>query len=52
MFGFGRYLYGSYLSFTDYSLVRETHWVGLANYRYIFGNDMFLTGLKTRSYFY
>lgn len=46
MFGFWPVLYGSYLSFTDYSLVRETHWVGAANYRYIFANDMFLTGLK------
>ena len=46
LFGFWPVLYGSYLSFTDYSLVRETHFVGLANYRYIFANDMFLTGLK------
>ena len=46
LFGFWPVLYGSYLSFTDYSLVRETHFVGFANYRYIFANDMFLTGLK------
>ncbi|MBC3883005.1 sugar ABC transporter permease [Undibacterium sp. LX40W] len=46
LFGFWPVLYGSYLSFTDYSLVRETHFVGVANYRYIFANDMFLTGLK------
>lgn len=46
LFGFWPVLYGSYLSFTDYSLVRETHWRGLANYIYIFNNDMFLTGLK------
>jgi putative chitobiose transport system permease protein len=46
LFGFWPVLYGSYLSFTDYSLVRDTHFVGFANYRYIFANDMFLTGLK------
>jgi putative chitobiose transport system permease protein len=39
-------LFGSYLTMTDFSLVRPTHWVGLDNYRYIFNNDMFLTGLK------
>lgn len=38
--------YGSLLAFTDYSLVRETSWVGLDNFRYIFDNEMFVTGLK------
>ena len=38
--------YGSLLAFTDYSLIRDTHWVGLENFRYIFENEMFVTGLK------
>ena len=46
VFSFWPVLFGSYLTFTDFSLVRPTHWVGLDNFRYIFGNDMFLTGLK------
>ncbi|HTD02438.1 sugar ABC transporter permease [Undibacterium sp.] len=45
-FSFWPVLFGSYLTFTDFSLVRPTHWVGLDNFRYIFENDMFLTGLK------
>lgn len=39
-------LCGTVLAFTDYSLVRETHWVGLDNFRYIFRNDMFVAGLR------
>lgn len=46
MFSFWPVMYGSYLSFTDFSLIREVHWVGFANYRALFANDMFLTGLK------
>lgn len=46
MFSFWPVIYGSYLTFTDFSLVRPVHWVGLDNFRYIFENDMFLTGLK------
>jgi putative chitobiose transport system permease protein len=38
--------FGSFLAFTDFSLVKPLHWVGLANFRYIFDNDMFLTGMK------
>lgn len=38
--------FGSYLAFTDYSLIRPTSWVGLDNFRYIFDNEMFVTGLK------
>lgn len=38
--------YGSVLAFTDYSLIRETRFVGLANFRYIFNNEMFVTGLQ------
>ncbi|TWI65316.1 putative chitobiose transport system permease protein [Pseudoduganella lurida] len=45
VFSFWPVGYGSYLAFTDYSLIRETHWVGLDNFRYIFGNEMFVSGL-------
>ena len=38
--------YGSVLAFTDYSLIRETRFVGLDNFRYIFNNEMFVSGLK------
>jgi len=38
--------FGAYLSFTDYSIVKPSTWVGLDNYREIFDNDMFVTGLK------
>ena len=46
LFSFWPVLFGSYLTMTDFSLVRPSHWVGLDNYLYIFNNDMFLTGLK------
>ena len=46
VFSFWPVAYGSYLAFTDYSLVRPTSWVGLDNFRYIFDNEMFVTGLK------
>jgi putative chitobiose transport system permease protein len=45
VFSFWPVSYGSYLAFTDYSLIRETHWVGLDNFRYIFDNEMFVSGL-------
>lgn len=46
VFAFWPVLFGSVLAFTDFSLVRETRWVGLDNFRYIFDNEMFVTGLK------
>jgi putative chitobiose transport system permease protein len=46
VFSFWPVGYGSYLAFTDYSLIRPTHWVGLDNFRYIFENEMFITGLR------
>ncbi|MYM32205.1 ABC transporter permease subunit [Duganella sp. CY15W] len=46
VFSFWPVAFGSLLAFTDYSLIRETHWVGLDNFRYIFDNEMFTTGLK------
>jgi putative chitobiose transport system permease protein len=46
VFSFWPVAYGSWLAFTDYSLVRPAHWVGLDNFRYIFDNEMFVTGLK------
>lgn len=45
VFSFWPVGFGSYLAFTDYSLIRPTHWVGLDNFRYIFANEMFVTGL-------
>jgi putative chitobiose transport system permease protein len=38
--------FGSFLAFTDFSLVKPMHWVGLDNFRTIFDNEMFLTGIK------
>ncbi|WP_332854660.1 carbohydrate ABC transporter permease [Duganella sp. S19_KUP01_CR8] len=46
VFSFWPVAFGSVLAFTDYSLIRDTHWVGLDNFRYIFDNEMFVTGLK------
>jgi putative chitobiose transport system permease protein len=46
VFAFWPVLFGSVLAFTDFSLVRPTHWVSLDNFRYIFNNEMFVTGLK------
>ena len=46
IFAFWPVLFGSVLAFTDFSLVRPTHWVGFDNFRYIFNNEMFVTGLK------
>ncbi|PRC94506.1 ABC-type sugar transport systems permease component [Solimicrobium silvestre] len=46
LFSFWPVGFGSFLAFTDFSLVKETHWVGLDNFRYIFDNEMFLTGMK------
>jgi putative chitobiose transport system permease protein len=46
VFSFWPVVFGSWLAFTDYSLIRPTHWVGLDNFRAIFDNEMFVTGLK------
>jgi putative chitobiose transport system permease protein len=46
VFSFWPVGYGSYLAFTDYSLIKPAHWVGLDNFRYIFDNPMFVAGLK------
>lgn len=46
VFSFWPVGYGSWLAFTDYSLIKPSHFVGLDNFRYIFNNDMFVTGLK------
>lgn len=51
VFSFWPVGYGSYLAFTDYSLIKPSHWVGLDNFRYIFGNEMFVTGLKNSMLF-
>jgi len=46
VFAFWPVLFGSYLAFTDYSLIRPTSWVGLDNFRALADNRMFVTGLK------
>ncbi|MCE3602222.1 sugar ABC transporter permease [Massilia sp. P8910] len=46
VFSFWPVAYGSFLAFTDYSLIRPTSFVGLDNFRYIFDNEMFVKGLK------
>lgn len=46
IFSFWPVVFGSYIAFTDYSLLEPAKWVGLENFRYIFDNDMFVTGLK------
>ncbi len=51
LFSFWPVLYGSYLSFTDFSLLRPTQWVGWDNYRALFENPLFLTGLKNSLWF-
>jgi putative chitobiose transport system permease protein len=51
LFSFWPVAFGSFLAFTDYSLVKPWQWVGLDNFRYLFDNDMFLTGLKNSALF-
>jgi putative chitobiose transport system permease protein len=46
LFSFWPVLFGSYLAFTDFSLMKPAHWVGLDNFRALFANEMFVTGLK------
>jgi putative chitobiose transport system permease protein len=46
VFSFWPVAFGAWLAFTDYSLIRPARWVGLDNFRYIFANEMFVTGLK------
>lgn len=46
LFSFWPVGFGSVLAFTDFSLIKPMHWVGLDNFRYIFDNDMFVTGMK------
>ncbi|HEX8957643.1 MAG TPA: sugar ABC transporter permease [Burkholderiaceae bacterium] len=46
VFSFWPVGYGSWLAFTDYSLIKPSHFVGLDNFRTIFNNEMFVTGLK------
>ncbi|MET8946475.1 sugar ABC transporter permease [Streptomyces sp. NPDC004542] len=42
----GPMLISLYLSFTDYDLFTRPRWVGLANYRYMFEDDRFLTSAR------
>lgn len=46
VFAFWPVLFGTWLAFTDYSLFRPARFVGLDNFRYIFANEMFVTGLR------
>src|ERR1700757_3124108 len=46
VFSFWPVAYGSFLAFTDYSLIKPAHWVGLDNFRAIFDNAMFMAGIK------
>jgi putative chitobiose transport system permease protein len=46
VFAFWPVLFGTWLAFTDYSLFKPASFVGLDNFRYIFANEMFVTGLK------
>jgi putative chitobiose transport system permease protein len=46
IFAFWPVLFGTWLAFTDYSLFRPSRFVGLDNFRYIFANEMFVTGLR------
>ena len=46
VFSFWPVAFGSYIAFTDYSLVAPAKWVGLENFRALFDNDMFVAGLK------
>lgn len=46
VFSFWPVAFGSVLAFTDYSLIRPTSFVGLDNFRAIFDNEMFVTGLR------
>src|SRR6266700_6067148 len=34
----------AYLSFTHYDLLSPPHWIGLANYRFLFGQDSQIRG--------
>ena len=39
-------LFGAVMAFTDFSLIRPTHWVGLANFTRLLATPMFITGLR------
>jgi len=39
-------LFGFYLSLTDYDLLNPPDWVGIDNFRNLFGDKLFLTALK------
>ncbi len=51
IFSFWPVAFGSVLAFTDFSLIRPTSFVGLDNFRAIFDNEMFVTGLKNSMLF-
>lgn len=51
LFSFWPVVYGAYLAFTDFSLVKPAQWVGLQNFVDLFDDDMFVTGLKNSFWF-
>ncbi len=38
--------FGTYLAFTEYNIISPPKWVGLANFRELFGDSYFWSGLK------
>ncbi|MBX9348453.1 sugar ABC transporter permease [Chromobacterium vaccinii] len=46
MFSFWPVSFGSFLAFTRYNLIDAPQWVGLDNFRDLFGDELFLSALK------
>lgn len=46
MFSFWPVGFGSFLAFTRYNLIDAPQWVGLDNFRDLFGDELFLSALK------
>src|SRR5215211_5077712 len=44
------FLASLYYSFTDYSLLGQTHWLGLQNYQQISQDEVFLKALSNNAY--
>lgn len=46
VFSFWPVAFGSYIAFTKYNLIDPPQWVGLANFRDLFDEELFLTSMK------
>lgn len=46
VFSFWPVGFGSYIAFTQYNLIEAPQWVGLDNFRELFGDELFLISLK------